>query len=126
MVEFRIDARDGIPKLMEINPRFWGSLQLSILAGVDFPCLLYRMMIRGDVKPALHYEEGVRCRWLLPGDILWFMSSPRKLHNLREFLTFDTPDDIISKSDPGPTYGFMLATLRYLPSREMWKYVLRR
>ena len=28
MVEFRIDARDGMPKLMEVNPRFWGSLQL--------------------------------------------------------------------------------------------------
>ncbi|MFQ5901588.1 MAG: ATP-grasp domain-containing protein, partial [Thermodesulfobacteriota bacterium] len=24
MVEFRVDSRDGRPKLMEINPRFWG------------------------------------------------------------------------------------------------------
>jgi len=25
MVEFWIDSRDGKPKLMEINPRFWGT-----------------------------------------------------------------------------------------------------
>ena len=37
MVEFKRDARDGVPKLMEINGRFWGSLQLAIDAGVDFP-----------------------------------------------------------------------------------------
>ena len=37
MVEFKHDERDGVPKLMEINGRFWGSLQLAIDAGVDFP-----------------------------------------------------------------------------------------
>jgi predicted ATP-grasp superfamily ATP-dependent carboligase len=40
MVEFKIDPRDGQPKLIEINPRFWGSLELAIAAGVDFPNLL--------------------------------------------------------------------------------------
>ena len=37
MVEFKRDARDGVSKLLEINGRFWGSLQLSVDAGVDFP-----------------------------------------------------------------------------------------
>ncbi|WP_050031998.1 carboxylate--amine ligase [Halorubrum halophilum] len=37
MVEFRRDARDGSFRLMEINPRFWGSLALPVHAGVDFP-----------------------------------------------------------------------------------------
>jgi len=126
MVEFRIDARDGTPKLMEVNPRFWGSLQLSILAGVDFPYLLYKMIIDGDVEPVLDYKEGVRCRWLLPGDILWFLSAPNKLKNFKEFLKFNTPDDILSWEDPGPTFGFMLATTRYLFDKEMRKFVLRR
>jgi len=30
MVEFKLDPRDGVPKLMEINPRFWGGGQFSI------------------------------------------------------------------------------------------------
>ena len=126
MVEFRIDARDGIPKLMEINPRFWGSLQLSILSGVDFPHLLYKMIMQGDVDPVMEYKSGVKCRWLLPGDILWFLSTPNKLHNFPEFLKIDTPFDIISKEDPGPTFGFMLASMRYMFDMDMWKFILRR
>ena len=126
MVEFRIDSRDNIPKLMEVNPRFWGSLQLSILAGVDFPFLYYQMMLEGDIDPVLDYSEGVQCRWLLPGDILWFLTTPNKLKNFPEFLKFQPNDDIISLYDPGPTVGFFLATLRYLFDKDMWQLVLRR
>jgi predicted ATP-grasp superfamily ATP-dependent carboligase len=126
MVEFRVDARDGVPKLMEVNPRYWGSLQLSILAGVDFPYLQYRMMMEGDVETAGDYLDGIKCRWLLPGDVLWFLSAPKKLENVREFVRFDTPDDIISRTDPGPTFGFFLATLRYAFDREMYRFVFRR
>jgi len=126
MVEFRIDARDGSLKLMEVNPRFWGSLHLSILSGVDFPHLLYRMIMDGDIEPVADYQEGVQCRWLLPGDILWYLSAPKTWQNLREFLRFGTPDDILSLHDPGPTMGFMLATARYALDPGMWRFVLRR
>lgn len=126
MVEFRVDARDGSLKLMEVNPRFWGSLNLSILSGVDFPYLLYRMVMDGDIEPVLDYQEGVLCRWLLPGDILWYLSAPKTWENLKEFLRFDTPDDILSLHDPGPTLGFALATARYALDPDMWRFVLRR
>lgn len=126
MVEFRIDARDGSLKLMEVNPRFWGSLHLSILSGVDFPHLLYRMIMDGDIEPTADYREGVRCRWLLPGDILWYLNAPKTWQNFREFIRFGTPDDILSLHDPGPTMGFMLATARYAFDPAMWRFVLRR
>ncbi|WP_156300689.1 ATP-grasp domain-containing protein [Thermococcus sp. EP1] len=126
MVEFRVDPRDNTPKIMEVNPRFWGSLQLSILAGVDFPYLLYKLFTDKKVEPVLDYKEGVQCRWLLPGDILWFLSSPNKLKNLKEFLKFNTNYDILSLEDPGPTFGFILATLRFLFDKDMWEFVIRR
>jgi predicted ATP-grasp superfamily ATP-dependent carboligase len=126
MVEFRIDARNGKPKLMEINPRFWGSLQLSILAGVNFPYLLYRLFKEGSVDPVLDYAIGTKCRWILPGDILWYLSSPNKIKNSKEFFRFDISDDIISYDDPGPTAGFMMAVARYLFDLNMWKFVLKR
>ncbi len=100
MVEFRVDPRDGVPKLMEINPRFWGSLQLSILSGVDFPYLLYKLVTEGYVEPNLDYKTGVKCRWLLPGDMLWFFSAPNKLRNVKEFIKFNTNYDILSWDDP--------------------------
>ena len=51
MAEFKVDPRDGIPKLMEVNPRFWGSLQLAIASGVDFPYLMLRMAKRESFDP---------------------------------------------------------------------------
>jgi predicted ATP-grasp superfamily ATP-dependent carboligase len=70
MVEFKKDVKDNSYKLMEINPKFWGSLDLSIASGVDFPYLLYKMVVEGDVKPVFSYRHGVRFMWAFPDDFL--------------------------------------------------------
>ena len=63
MVEYKLDQRTGQPYLMEINGRFWGSLQLAIDAGVDFPRLLVNLAQGGDPGPPPAYRAGVRSRW---------------------------------------------------------------
>lgn len=68
MVEFKIDQRDQRPKLMEINGRFWGSLQLAIDAGMDFPRILIDSLTLPPAEPLLSYSAGVRTRWLW-GDV---------------------------------------------------------
>lgn len=65
MVEFRV-AEDGTGYLMEVNPRFWGSLQLAIDSGIDFPWLLY-LVSTGQAVPQPVWEYR-RVRWLL-GDL---------------------------------------------------------
>jgi predicted ATP-grasp superfamily ATP-dependent carboligase len=65
MVEFKIDRDNGIPKLMETNGRFWGSLPLAIASGVDFPYLYYRLASSEAVKPARAYRQGVVSRNLV-------------------------------------------------------------
>lgn len=75
MVEFR-RTPDGRPVLMEINPRLWGSLQLAVDAGVDFPVLLVGLA-RGEVLPAVEPRPGVRTRWLL-GDLDHLLISLRR------------------------------------------------
>ena len=67
MVEFRI-AEDGTPYLMEVNGRFWGSLQLAIDCGVDFPWLLYQLTQDLPVLRLTSYAVGRRLRWIL-GDL---------------------------------------------------------
>ena len=63
MVEFKLDASSGVPYLMEINGRFWGSLQLAIDAGVDFPNLLLQSALGAKPSPVTTYRTGVRSRW---------------------------------------------------------------
>jgi len=68
MVEYKRDAVTGEPFLMEINGRFWGSLQLAIDAGVDFPRLLVEAACGRAPSPVHSYRSGVRLRWLW-GDV---------------------------------------------------------
>lgn len=63
MVEFRVDHETGSAVLLEVNGRFWGSVSLPIMAGVDFP-LYYWQLIHGE-RPAVppQYKVGMRWRW---------------------------------------------------------------
>jgi predicted ATP-grasp superfamily ATP-dependent carboligase len=86
MVEFKEDARTGIPYLMEINGRFWGSLQLAIDSGVDFPRLLMERLggpgggrVELETASKASYRVGVRSRWFW-GDVdhlIWILRAPR-------------------------------------------------
>jgi predicted ATP-grasp superfamily ATP-dependent carboligase len=68
MVEFKQDNRDGSLRLMEINGRFWGSLQLAVLAGVDFPSIAAAIAMERSPAAPPEYRVGVRSRWLA-GDL---------------------------------------------------------
>ena len=68
MVEFKRDEATGRHGLMEINGRFWGSLQLAIDAGVDFPRLLVDRFLGLSEETCTGYRYGVRSRWLW-GDV---------------------------------------------------------
>ncbi|MDZ7759330.1 MAG: ATP-grasp domain-containing protein [Desulfovermiculus sp.] len=66
MVEFKRDNRDGQAKLMEINGRFWGTLQLAVSCGVDFPGLYLDLLL--GTKPdgvVREYRVGHRMKWFL-------------------------------------------------------------
>lgn len=82
MVEFKKDARDNKFKLMEINPKFWGSLDLAIASGVDFPYLTVEMVTKSDIKPVLKYKTGVKFHWPFAGDFLFFTACPESRFKL--------------------------------------------
>jgi predicted ATP-grasp superfamily ATP-dependent carboligase len=107
MVEFKRDARDGVSNLLEINGRFWGSLQLSVDAGVDFPYLLYQLAVAGDVEPVSTYTTGVRLRWGL-GNVDWLLLRLRERGRLQAVREFLTPagrlarGEVLRGDDPAP------------------------
>jgi predicted ATP-grasp superfamily ATP-dependent carboligase len=112
MVEFRV-ASDGTPYLMEVNCRFWGSLQLAIDCGVDFPWLSYQItqgLPLGEPQP---YALGRRLRWLM-GDLDSLIIELRQAQStardkaravgafLRSFVDPFCRQEIMRLSDPAP------------------------
>ena len=57
-VEFKRDPRDGVLKLLDMNPRVWGWHTLCARAGVDFPWLLW-LSLRGERVPPAEARAGV-------------------------------------------------------------------
>jgi predicted ATP-grasp superfamily ATP-dependent carboligase len=112
MVEFRVCA-DGTPYLMEVNGRFWGSLQLSIDSGVDFPRMLFALLTGQRAPPAREYRACVRLRWLL-GDLDNLLlqmrdrgqSAASKLRAIGSFmgsfLDRSCRQEVLRMSDPAP------------------------
>lgn len=74
MVEFRMTP-DG-PVLMEINGRAWGSLALSVRAGLDFPLLAARLALYGEQPTHTDYVVGTECR-NLELELRWIVAATR-------------------------------------------------
>jgi predicted ATP-grasp superfamily ATP-dependent carboligase len=118
MMEYKLDRRTGQPLLMEVNGRFWGSLQLAIDAGMDFPYWLYCLARAQHVDIPEAYRVGVKSRWLL-GDLDHMLlrvfkkdenlhlpdDFPSRLRTLLRFFKFYEPGmhyEILSLRDPRP------------------------
>lgn len=65
MVEFKRRASDGQLFLMELNPKLWGSLDLTIAAGVRIPSDLVELAAGGQLKKNLDYATEVLFWWPL-------------------------------------------------------------
>jgi len=107
MIECKREQATGRQVVMEVNGRFWGSLQLAIDAGVDFPSLLVRCAAGETVPERGPYRVGVRSRWFW-GDVD---------HLYLRLRGGDSP--------AGSRFGAMLDFLRVRPGRdrgEIWRW----
>ncbi|MEF8848445.1 MAG: ATP-grasp domain-containing protein [Candidatus Thermoplasmatota archaeon] len=93
MVEFKKDFQDGKFKLIEINPKFWGSLDLSIESGVNFPYLACKMCIERDIEQVFDYQKNVIFRWLLP-DFKYALATGRVGEYFINYFNRDMHDDL--------------------------------
>jgi hypothetical protein len=116
---------------MEVNGRFWGSLQLAIAAGVDFPALWLRILCNEGVAPVAGYREGVVVRWLW-GDVKRFLHIlrgpppgypgryPTRREGLRELIGAQPPGtrlEVWDRTDPWPAVGEWVEGVRDLLAR---------
>jgi len=128
MIECKRDERTGRHVVIEVNGRLWGSLQLAIDAGVDFPVLLVKCLLGEDVPAQkLPYRVGVRSRWFWgdldhlylrlrysPAELQLAPPFPTRRAALRQFFSFTPRRDrceVWRWRDPGP---FVVETLRWM------------
>ncbi|HEX6694052.1 MAG TPA: ATP-grasp domain-containing protein [Longimicrobiales bacterium] len=113
MVEYKLDSATDEPVLMEINGRFWGSLQLAIDAGVDFPRIVADLSFGDRIAPVKDYRT-VWSRWFW-GDVdhviaLWRDSRAsfrQRVRAVAGFIRAASPDyrsEVLRLDDPAPFF----------------------
>lgn len=118
MVEFKQSRRTGEYKLLEINPRFWGSLPLALQCGVDFPVYQAQLALGLEPRPEPTYPVGKRMRFFF-SDLLavrdqWRAGDKRRvaMRYLRELLDPSIRDGLFEWSDPRPAATYLRRNLR--------------
>src|SRR5690348_2945329 len=76
MVEFKL-AENGDYRLLEINPRLWGSLPLATAAGVNFPLALLKIALGDALEAQPRFRRGMRAR-NVGADARWFVQAWRQ------------------------------------------------
>jgi biotin carboxylase len=127
--DFVDDPRDGIPKLIEINPRLPESFRMGTAVGIDFPMMMYRIASGEIVDPVLEYPFNQFLRFL-PADLLWFLrvDSSQRFRTWPSWFKFGGKDmtyQLSSWSDPGPGIGYALENIVMMFGRGFWKDRLR-
>lgn len=128
MVEWKSDPATGRTLLMEINPRFWGSLALAVRAGVDFPTLYADAALGRSLPPSPPpYRTNVACTWLMPGDILRYMSTaPAEREPLGRFIreSWRTAEEL-DAADRAGSLACFLCPMALAANPRYWRYVRR-
>ena len=118
MVEFKKDVRDGSYKLMEINPKFWGSLDLALCSGVLFPHFLIRRAAGESLVYSDTYKQ-TRFQWILNGEVFHFLEKPGTLASILKD-GFRSKNDLWI-TDPAPNV-YQLVLLAFHLIRRIFKH----
>lgn len=115
-LEFKLDERDGEFKLIEINPRFWGSLGSAIKCGVNFPAIAVDLALGREVAQTREHEVGVRHKFMI-GRLpygYWQLARARGLGALRDRQQYRRTTFDIDWADPMPNVFDSLQIARNL------------
>ena len=80
------DPRNGIIKIMEINPRVPACIKSSIISGIDFATIIVDATLNKPLK-TYTYQAGKYLRYF-GLDILWFLYSPKRFKTKPNWFAF--------------------------------------
>jgi D-aspartate ligase len=105
------DPRDGIAKIMEINPRVSGSVKICFEAGINLAKQIVEKEFGEQVTKYGKYTIGQRLR-CSQTDFLWFIKSPNRFNADPPWFSMrNTKDHTFSLSDPLPWFAFSIQGL---------------
>jgi len=108
MAEFKYDAENDDYRLIELNPKLWGSLDLTIAAGIDVPGILLAIALGKKPEVSAGYKY-VKYKWLFP-DHFWALVSDFSFVNLKEFI--GSGGDVQTNFYPDDVAPFMVQMMR--------------
>lgn len=73
-----IQSRNGV-ELIDVNPRFYGSLPLALACGVNLPAAWHAVASGAAPPPQKPYREGVSYRWLAADVLAALRGKPQHL-----------------------------------------------
>jgi predicted ATP-grasp superfamily ATP-dependent carboligase len=116
-IEFKRDPRDGIVKLIEINPKFWASTEMSLIAGVNFPYHLCEMADGKLLDYSEKYDYDLRFHYSLSSDLLQLRWNPRSIPEyISDCLNPRTKSDVCIRDLKPNIVQFGSTLLRFIGS----------
>jgi len=109
MVEFKYDNHRKRFYIIEVNPRYWGSLPLAVLSGVNFPVLHALSALEEEYAPVLDYRLRTKVRFFskdLKSIIAHIRSEKKWMKKVRlslEIFDMRIRDGLVALDDIGPT-----------------------
>jgi predicted ATP-grasp superfamily ATP-dependent carboligase len=127
-IDFIADPRDGLVKIMEVNPRLSAPVKICFEAGVDIADVLVRFAMDREIPAVNDYQENVYLRH--DGlDILWFLRSKERFQtdpNWFRFFGKNVKYQVMCADDPWPTFAYLAANIRDLFIQEARRYKFQR
>jgi len=78
-----IRDQKGAFYLLECNPRFWGTVHLTISAGLNVAQQLVNLLLLDEpVPPRADYEVGLAYKWLFPDIVYHWFVKPRSFFRI--------------------------------------------
>jgi predicted ATP-grasp superfamily ATP-dependent carboligase len=119
MIEYKKDSKDGQFKLIEINPKFWGSLELCLASGMNFPLHICQMATGEELNYSENYRQNLLFQWIIStnGELYRLVEKPSDFFSvLSDFLKFGSKSDIWI-TDIKPTWMEFVYFLIFLKNR---------
>lgn len=121
MVEFKRERNTGGLYLMEVNPKFWGSLDLALSSGVDFPVLDVCMALGEDIPYSEDYRIGLRFHWPLDGEISHIRENPKAIFSVLLDCIDPRTKSNVCLNDPLPIFNSL-----YSEARRFGSWILKK